>query len=75
MSRLTWVDAQLAGKSYLMGDTFSVADPYLFVVTNWARPLKMDITALSNLSAFQARMVERASVKAAMGEEGLIAKS
>jgi glutathione S-transferase len=69
MSRLTWVDAQLKGQTYLMGDQFTVADPYLFVVTNWAKSLKLDITTLPNLSAFRARMAERAAVKAALATE------
>ena len=34
--RLKWVDGELAGKQYLMGNDFSVADGYLFTVTNWA---------------------------------------
>ena len=36
--RLQWVDNQLAGKQYLMGDQFTVADGYLFTVTNWTKP-------------------------------------
>jgi glutathione S-transferase len=72
LSRLTWVDAQLAGKNYLMGDQFSVADPYLFVVTNWAKNLQLDITGLPNLSAFRERMANRPAVKAAMTAEGLL---
>jgi glutathione S-transferase len=32
--RFKWVDAQLTGKQYLMGDTSSIADAYLFTVTN-----------------------------------------
>ena len=35
MARFTWVNAQLEGKQYLMGDQFTVADAYLFVVSNW----------------------------------------
>lgn len=35
LSRLKWLDGELAGKNYLMGEAFSVADPYLFTVTNW----------------------------------------
>src|SRR3989344_5224653 len=33
LQRLQWVDGQLAGKQYLMGDQFTVADGYLFPVT------------------------------------------
>ncbi|MEI8256774.1 MAG: glutathione transferase GstA, partial [Deltaproteobacteria bacterium] len=35
-SRLQWVEGELAGKQYLLGEQFSVADAYLFTVTNWA---------------------------------------
>ena len=72
MSRLKWVDEQLAGKQYLMGDTFSVADPYLFTVTNWLAVLKLDISGFANIAAFRARMAVRPSVQAAMKAEGLI---
>ena len=72
LSRLTWVDGELAGKQYLMGDAFSVADPYLFTVTNWAKLVGVDITALSHLTAFRERMSARAAVQQAMKAEGLI---
>ena len=72
MSRLKWTDEQLAGKDYLMGETFSVADPYLFTVTNWAAVLKLDISAFANITAFRARMSARPAVQAAMKAEGLV---
>ena len=72
MSRLKWVDGELAGKQYLMGDDFSVADPYLFTVTNWAPRIGMDITGFANLAAFRARMAARPAVRTAMKDEGLI---
>lgn len=72
MSRLTWVNNQLAGKSYLMGDAFSVADPYLFTVTNWAAVVGVDITGLTNLTAFRERMKARPAVQMAMKHEGLL---
>ena len=56
MSRLKWVDQQLVGKNYLMGQDFSVADPYLFTVTNWAAVVKVDISSFANIAAFRARM-------------------
>jgi glutathione S-transferase len=72
MSRLTWVDGELAGKDYLMGEQFTVADGYLFVVTNWPRMVGLDISGLSHLAAFRARVGARPAVIAAMKAEGLI---
>ena len=72
LSRLTWLDGELAGKQYLMGDQFTVADGYLFTVTNWPAMVGMDITGLANLAAFRARVAARPAVQAAMKAEGLI---
>lgn len=72
LSKLQWVDEQLEGKQYLMGDTFSIADAYLFTVTNWTAHTGMDISGLKNLGAFQARMAGRPAVQAAMKAEGLL---
>ena len=71
-SRLQWVDAQLEGKDYTMGNAFSVADAYLFVVTNWTGHLGIDISKMKNLSAFMERMKARPAVQAAMKAEGLL---
>ncbi len=70
--RLKWVDGELAGKQYLLGDTFSVADGYLFTVTNWASRVGVDISGLANLAAYRARVAARPAVQAAMKAEGLI---
>jgi len=71
-SRLAWIDGQLAGKDYLMGEQFSVADPYLFTVTNWAPRVGVDISGLTHLAAFRERVAARPAVQMAMKEEGLI---
>ena len=71
-SRLAWIDGQLAGKDYLMGAQFSVADPYLFTVTNWAPRVGVDISGLTHLAAFRERVAARPAVQMAMKEEGLI---
>ncbi len=70
--RLKWVDEQLQGKTYLLGDDFSVADGYLFVVTNWAPLMKVDLSPYANLNAWRARVAARPAVVAAMKAEGLI---
>ena len=71
LGRLKHVDAALAGKNYLMGEHFSVADAYLFTVTNWASKTGVDISGLANLAAFRVRTAARAGVQAAMKAEGL----
>jgi glutathione S-transferase len=70
--RYRWVDAQLDGKTYLMGDAFSVADAYLFTVTNWAKAVGLDISALKNVGAFSGRVAARPAVQEAMKAEGLL---
>lgn len=72
ISRLKWLDGELANKSYLMGDTFTVADGYLFTVANWTKHVGIDISGLPNLNAFMARVGARPAVQDAMRAEGLI---
>ncbi len=72
LQRLQWVDSQLAEKQYVMGDQFTVADGYLFTVTNWAKPTNVDISALANLAAYRERVAARPAVQAAMKAEGLL---
>ena len=72
LERLTWVDGELAGKLYLTGDDFTVADGYLFTVTNWTKPMAIDISGLKNLVAWRERVAARPAVQAAMKAEGLI---
>jgi glutathione S-transferase len=71
LGRLKWIDGQLAGKDYLMGDHFSVADAYLYTVSRWAAPMKIDLSDCPHLEAFQARMAARPAVQAALAAEGL----
>ena len=66
------LDERLAGRQYLFGDKFTVADAYLFTVTNWAKAVKADLSKLAHLQKFQERVAARPAVKAAMTAEGLI---
>jgi len=71
LGRYAWVDEQLAGRQYLMGDEYSVADAYLYTVTRWTVPMKLDISSRANLAAFMARMDQRPAVQRALAAEGL----
>lgn len=64
-------DAQLAGGDWLAGSR-SIADPYLFVVTQWAKKTGVDLSGLDNLARFDARMAADPGVQAAMKAEGLL---
>jgi glutathione S-transferase len=70
--RFDWLDKQLAGKQYLMGDKFTVADAYLFTVLRWSPRVEIDIAKWPNLKAYVDRVAARPKVQAAMKAEGLI---
>jgi len=70
--RLKWLDGQLAGKSFLMGDTFTVADAYLFTITNWGQHVGVDVSPYTHLVSYRGRVAERPAVQAAMKSEGLL---
>jgi glutathione S-transferase len=70
--RFKYVDEKLAGRDYLMGAHFTVADGYLFTVANWSNFLKIDHSPYPNLRAFQARVAARPKVQDALKAEGLL---
>jgi len=70
--RYALVDSILSRQPWLLGEHFTAADAYLFVVTNWARMVQVDLSAFPALLAFQQRVAERPAVQAAMAAEGLI---
>ena len=71
--RYAFIDRHLAKHDYLVGDRFTAADAYLFVVTNWAKSTRVDLSEFANLLAFQKRIAARPAVQAAMRAEGLVA--
>lgn len=70
LKRLDYLDEKLEHHEFLVGDTFSVADCYLFVMLYWARG-KAGITLPHRLSAYLEGLAERPSVVKAMAAEGL----
>lgn len=64
------LDKQLEGREWVTG-TRSVVDPYLYTIIGWAHKLKIDLSALRNLTAFHERMSADAGVQAALKAQGL----
>jgi glutathione S-transferase len=60
------------GRAYLGGDTFSVADAYLFVVSNWSTFVGVSLEKLPRMKEFVARVAGRSATQDAMRAEGLL---
>ena len=69
--RFEYVAKNLEGKSYLMGEKFSVADAYLFTVANWGQWVGFDIGQWPNVKAHHARVAARPKVQETLKAEGL----
>lgn len=69
-----YVASKLQGSDYLTGSQFTAADAYLFVVTNWAGRVGVNVKDLSSLQSFMQRVYQRDAVQAAMQAEGLPTK-
>lgn len=71
--RYDYVEQQLAGRDYLIGAQFTVADCYLFVTTSWGAHLKIDLlSSRPKLQGYIGRIAARPAVQAALKAEGLM---
>jgi glutathione S-transferase len=71
-ARLGIIESKLSGQPYLTGADYSVADGYLFTVTNWSKMISHDLSGFPNLLALRDRVAARPTVQAALKAEGLI---
>jgi glutathione S-transferase len=70
--KFDWLAAFLGSKKFLLGNTFTVADAYLFTVLNWTGFVKIDLSKWPVLATFQARVAQRPKVQEALKAEGLL---
>ena len=69
--KFKWISGQLRDKPYLLGDTFTAADAYLFTVAGWAEHVSLDLSDFEHLQAFLKRVAARPAVQEAMRAESL----
>lgn len=69
--RIGFVDQSLQGRSYLMGETFSAADAYLWTILGWAGHVGFDLSPFENVQRFMATVAARPAVQKTLREEGL----
>ena len=70
--RFDLIAPTLAKQPYLTGESFTIADAYLFTVVRWAGVVKFDLSRWPALQQFQKRVAERPNVHAALKTEGLV---
>jgi glutathione S-transferase len=70
--RYAYIEGILGKQPYLLGERFTVADAYLFTVTQWAPRVDLDLGEFPALAQYQRRIAERPSVQDAMRIEGLL---
>lgn len=72
LSKLKFTNQRLAKKTFLMGDEFTVADSYLFVILSWMPKLHVDLSQFSELTRYMDNLKQRPSVQKSLTEEGLV---
>jgi len=70
--RLAYLNDKLAGKQYLMGSNFTVADAYAFTIVNWTNFVGIDLKPYPNLAAYMGRVAARPKVLETLKSEGLV---
>jgi glutathione S-transferase len=73
-NRFDYVEQRLGEGPYLMGERFTLADAYLFVILGWTTIHQIDLGRRPNLTAFRERMKQRPSVRQVLEFEGLVEK-
>jgi glutathione S-transferase len=71
LNRLALLQGKLGDKQFLLGDHFTIADAYAFVVLRWAHKFGIDTSNLPKLTAYFMRLAARPAVQKALQEEGL----
>lgn len=69
--RLDWLNEAVGARSYLLGDSFTVADAYLFTVLRWSGRVAIELDHWANLKRYYDGIGARASVMAALRAEKL----
>lgn len=71
-TRLGYLEGALGEHTFLMGEQYTVADPYLFTILNWSPLVNIDLGRWPQLKRYVERIRERPNVQAALKAEGLV---
>lgn len=69
---LAYIDQSLNGKSFILGDHFSVVDAYLFTILGWCKWSEIKIGQHKNLVAYLKRVYDRPAVQKVLAKEEML---
>ncbi len=72
LKKLSWVDGELKGRAFVLGDRFTICDAYLFTCLSWSRFVNLDTSSFEHLTAWMGRVGARPAVLATLKAEGLL---
>lgn len=72
LARIDYLERALGARTFLMGEQYTIADPYLFVVLSWSPHVNIDLERWPQLKRYVERIRERPNVQAALKAEGLV---
>ncbi len=70
--RFSYLSGVLVDRAYLMGETFTVADAYLFALLRWSNRFEIDLQLWPNIDDYYQNLSTRPAIQAALGAEGLL---
>jgi len=63
------IESRMLTGPWVMGDSYTIADPYLFTLAQWLEADGVDLARIPRVIEHRSRMAERPSVKQAIAEE------
>jgi glutathione S-transferase len=63
------IETQMLKGPWVMGDSYTIADPYLFTIAGWLEGDGVDLKRIPRVMDHRARMAERPSVRKAVAAE------
>ncbi|APJ05044.1 hypothetical protein AXG55_02075 [Silvanigrella aquatica] len=70
-SLLDYIEQNLVGKDYIIGNHFTIADAYLFTILGWTKWVKISIVGHKNITSYMKRVFERPAVQNVLKKENL----
>lgn len=71
IARLGYLEGKLANQTFIVGDSFTPADAYLFTLLGWVKAPGIDLAEFPALARFRSAIGQRPAVQKTLQEEGL----